>query len=120
MNQNVVWPEEIRLKKGRQTLLLTFTDKSQAEFSAEFLRVLSPSAEVQGHSAEQRVTVPGKKNVKIKSIEPVGTYAVRLVFDDGHSSGYYSWKYFKTLADEKDSKWQAYLNELSEKGLGRE
>jgi DUF971 family protein len=83
------------------------------------LRVLSPSAEVQGHSPEQRVTVPGKRNVAIAAIEPVGNYAVRIIFDDRHDTGIFTWTYLDTLGREKETRWQAYLDELAEKGLSR-
>lgn len=79
-------PAEIRLKSAEQMLEVDFGDGSRARYSAEYLRVMSPSAEVQGHGPSSRVTVPGKRNVKIKGIDPVGTYAVRLTFDDGHDT----------------------------------
>jgi len=88
--------------------------------SAEMLRVLSPSAEVQGHSPDQRVTVSGKKDVEIARIEPVGNYAVRIVFNDGHETGLYSWSYLAQLGREREQLWQRYLEELHEKGLSRE
>ena len=90
------------------------------ELPAEMLRVLSPSAEVQGHSPEQRVTVPGKRNVTIRKIDPVGNYAVRITFDDFHDTGIFTWDYLHTLGHEKDERWQGYLSELQEKGLGRD
>jgi DUF971 family protein len=83
------------------------------------LRVLSPSAEVQGHSPEQRVTVPGKRNVAISRVEPVGNYAVRIVFDDFHDTGIFTWHYLRELGEEKEERWQAYLDELATKGLSR-
>lgn len=79
-----------------------------------------PSAEVQGHSPEQRVTVPGKRNVQILKIEPVGNYAVRITFDDFHDTGIFTWNYLHTLGHEKDARWAAYLAELEEKGLSRD
>lgn len=112
-------PRELRVSKDRALLTVTFPNHAPIELSAELLRVLSPSAEVQGHSPEQRVTVPGKRNVRIARIEPVGNYAVRLVFDDGHDTGIYSWSYLHTLGHEKDERWQGYLDELAAKGLGR-
>jgi DUF971 family protein len=84
------------------------------------LRVLSPSAEVQGHSPEQRVTVPGKRNVTIARIEPVGNYAVRIIFDDRHDTGIFTWTYLHQLGHEKDERWQSYLDELAEKGFSRD
>jgi DUF971 family protein len=113
-------PSELRVSKDRRLLAVTFPDEQPFEFPAELLRVLSPSAEVQGHSPEQRVTVPGKKDVAISRIEPVGNYAVRIVFDDFHDSGIFTWSYFLTLGHEKDERWQSYLDELAAKGLSRE
>ncbi len=89
------------------------------EFTAELLRVMSPSAEVQGHSADQRVTVGGKRNVKIKELRPVGNYAIRIAFDDGHDTGLYTWTYLQQLGREKDKRWGQYLEELGKKGLSR-
>lgn len=113
------WPTEIRLKHDRRTLVVTFDDGVAHELPAEMLRVLSPSAEVQGHSPEQRKTVGGKRNVGIVTVEPVGNYAVRLVFDDGHDTGLFSWAYLRKVGDGKDALWQAYVTELATKGLGR-
>jgi DUF971 family protein len=114
------WPIEIRLNKARDTLTVSFDDGAVCDLPAELLRVLSPSAEVQGHSPEQRQTVPGKKNVTIAAIDPVGNYAVRLAFDDGHDTGLYSWTYLRELGDERERLWKAYLDELNAKGLSRE
>jgi DUF971 family protein len=113
------WPTEIKLSKDRRTLTVAFDDGLRAELPAELLRVLSPSAEVQGHSPEQRVTVPGKKNVGILRVEPVGNYAVRIVFDDGHDTGLYVWDYLRDLGEHKDERWSSYLNELAAKRLTR-
>lgn len=113
-------PTELRVSTDRKLLSVTFPGHAPFEFSAELLRVLSPSAEVQGHSPEQRVTVPGKKDVAIAGIEPVGNYAVRITFDDMHATGIFTWDYFHTLGHEKDERWQSYLDELAEKGLSRE
>jgi len=112
-------PRELRVSKDRDLLTVAFAGREPIELSAELLRVLSPSAEVQGHSPEQRVTVPGKRNVRIARVEPVGNYAVRIVFDDGHDTGIYSWSYFHTLGHEKGERWQGYLDELAAKGLSR-
>lgn len=113
------WPTEIRLSKDRRILTVAFDDGLRAELSAELLRVLSPSAEVQGHSPQQRVTVPGKKNVAILRVEPVGNYAVRIVFDDGHDTGIFSWKYLYQLGEEQPTRWAAYLAALEKRGLDR-
>ncbi len=93
---------------------------SRTNCPAEFLRVLSPSAEVQGHSPEQRVTVPGKANVSIAAVDPIGNYAVRLTFSDRHDTGLYSWTYLRRLGEEHDALWQDYLAELKAKGMSRE
>lgn len=113
-------PKELRVSRDRSLLTVLFSDAEPAELSAEMLRVLSPSAEVQGHSPEQRVTVPGKRHVTISRVEPVGNYAVRIVFSDAHQSGIYTWVYLHELAAQKDAKWQGYLDELEEKGLSRD
>jgi DUF971 family protein len=83
------------------------------------LRVMSPSAEVQGHSPEERVTVPGKKSVRIVKIEPVGNYAARIVFDDRHDTGLFTWAYLRELGQNREARWQSYLSELAAKGLTR-
>jgi DUF971 family protein len=113
------WPTEIRLKKDRRVLAVAFDDGVEHDLPAEMLRVLSPSAEVQGHSPEQRVTVPGKQNVTIAALDPVGNYAVRLTFDDGHNTGLFTWAYLRTLGDERATRWAEYLAELAAKGLSR-
>ena len=107
-------PSELRVSKDRRELNVRFGDTAYL-LTAEMLRVLSPSAEVQGHSPEQRVTVPGKRNVAIRAIEPVGNYAVRIIFDDGHDTGLFTWSYLRALGEE----WEAYLAELAAKGLSR-
>ena len=113
------WPTEIRLKKDRRGLIVRFDDGADHDLPAEMLRVLSPSAEVQGHSPEQRKTVGGKKDVSIAAVDPVGNYAVRLTFDDGHNTGLFTWAYLRKLGDERDSLWAEYLAELTAKGVGR-
>ena len=113
------WPTELRLHKNRKTLTLTFDDGQAFDLSAEYLRVKSPSAEVQGHSPDERKTVAGKKDVAILEVHPIGNYAVRLVFDDMHSTGIYSWDYFLELGRNRDTYWQDYLDELAGKGLTR-
>ena len=101
------------------SLIVGINEGPTYQLSAEMLRVMSPSAEVQGHSPNQRVTVGGKQNVKIKELRPVGSYAVRIVFDDGHDTGLFSWGYLEELGRDKEKKWSAYLAELKEKGLSR-
>ncbi|WP_269929590.1 DUF971 domain-containing protein [Aminobacter sp. HY435] len=113
-------PKELRVSKDRKLLTVTFPNHAPFELPAELLRVLSPSAEVQGHSPEQRVTVPGKRNVAILKIEPVGNYAVRITFDDFHDTGIFTWNYLHTLGHEQGVRWQGYLDELAEKGLSRD
>jgi len=113
------WPTELRLHKDRKTLSVAFDNGESFELAAEYLRVRSPSAEVQGHSPDERKTVPGKRNVAILEVNPVGNYAVRLVFDDMHSTGIYSWDYLVELGRNRDKYWQDYLDELSAKGLTR-
>jgi len=115
-----VWPTELRLHKDRQTLTISFDDGASHSFPAEFLRVESPSAEVQGHNPNERKTVPGKRHVAIMEVMPVGNYAVRLVFDDMHSTGIYSWDFFRQLAREYDQRWTRYLDELKAKNLSRD
>lgn len=100
-------------------MTVSFPGGVRHELPAEMLRVLSPSAEVQGHSPEQRVTVPGKRDVAINRLEPVGNYAVRIVFDDFHDTGIFTWAYLQELGENRAERWQAYLDELEEKGLGR-
>ena len=112
-------PKELRVSKDRRTLTVTYHDHPPFALPAELLRVTSPSAEVQGHSPEQRVTVPGKRNVAITKIEPVGNYAVRIVFDDLHDTGIFTWNYLHQLGHDKDEVWNAYLASLQEKGLSR-
>jgi DUF971 family protein len=114
------WPTELRLRKDRKALTVAFDNGETFELSAEYLRVTSPSAEVQGHSPDERKTVAGKKDVGILEVHPIGNYAVRLVFDDLHSTGIYSWDYLLELGRERERKWQDYLDELAGKGLSRE
>ena len=112
-------PTELRVSKDRRMLTVSFRDGKRYELSAEMLRVLSPSAEVQGHSPEQRVTVSGKRDVAIGRIEPVGNYAVRIVFDDRHDTGIFTWTYLRELGEQREERWQSYLDELAGKGLSR-
>ena len=112
-------PTEIRLQKKSRQIVIAFDDGNQFELSFEFLRVNSPSAEVKGHGTGQEVLQTGKEHVQVTAIEPVGHYAVRLVFDDGHDTGLYTWKYLYDLGAERDSKWQAYLDRLKAAGYAR-
>src|ERR1043166_7955008 len=115
--ESVAWPTELRLAKDRRTLSFFFDDGLSFPQPAEFLRVKSPSAEVQGHSPDERKTVPGKRNVMILEVNPIGNYAVRLVFDDMHSTGIYSWDYLAELGRNQPAYWQDYLDELAAKGM---
>jgi ATP-binding protein involved in chromosome partitioning len=112
-------PPRLTVSPASDSLTVAFDDGRRWELPAEMLRVMSPSAEVQGHSPSQRVTVGGKRKVKIRELRPVGNYAVRIVFDDGHDTGLYSWTYLDELGREKDQRWAAYLEELAKKGLNR-
>ena len=114
------WPTELRLSKDKKTLTVAFEGGDRFALPAEYLRVKSPSAEVQGHSPDERKTVPGKRDVRIIEVHPVGNYAVRLVFDDLHSTGIYSWPYLHELGREHDTRFARYLDELDTKGLSRD
>ena len=116
----VAWPVEIRLPKDRRALQVSFDDGSIFDLSAELLRVTSPSAEVQGHSEAERKTVGGKRNVTILSVNSVGNYAVRLGFDDMHSTGIYSWAFLRDLGLNAERRFQDYLDDLQAKGLDRD
>jgi DUF971 family protein len=113
------WPTEVRLRKDRKILAVTFDSGESFDLAAEYLRVRSPSAEVQGHSPSERRTVSGKESVQILELHPVGNYAVRLVFDDMHSTGIFSWDYLFELGRNRDQYWRDYLAELKEKNLSR-
>jgi len=114
------WPTEIRLHKDRKILTVAFDSGETFALSAEYLRVKSPSAEVQGHVPEERKTVPAKRYVALLEVQPIGNYAVRLVFDDMHSTGIYSWDYFLDLGRNHAAYWRDYLDDLAAKGLSRE
>ena len=111
---------KLTVSDDKSALDVKFEDGARYELSAEMLRVMSPSAEVQGHSPEQRVTVGGKRNVKINELHPIGNYAAKIVFDDGHSTGIYTWHYLDLLGREKDQRLSAYVAELEAKGLSRD
>ena len=116
----LAWPVEIRLPKDRRTLRVAFDDGRTFDLPAELLRVTSPSAEVQGHSEAERKTVGGKRNVTILSVDPVGNYAVRIGFDDMHSTGIYSWAFLHDLGVNAARRFQDYLDDLQAKGLDRD
>ena len=112
-------PPALAISEGGSGLGITFEGQKPFNLSAEMLRVMSPSAEVQGHSAAERVTVGRKRNVKIKSLKSVGNYAVKIGFDDGHDTGLFTWTYFDLLQRERDQRWADYLAELKRKGIDR-
>ncbi len=117
---NAAWPTEIKLKQAENLLELTFDTGESFRLSAEYLRVDSPSAEVKGHGAGQEVTVPGKRHVRILNLDPVGNYAIRIHFDDGHDTGLYSWEYLYTLGKDQDARWNRYLEKLAAQGMDRD
>lgn len=112
-------PTSITYRRGTKTLEVKFRDGVVAELSAEVLRVFSPSAEVRGHSEEQRVLQTGKRDVGINSLEAIGNYAIRINFDDGHDTGIYSWEYLRELHDQYDVNWEKYLTELKAANASR-
>jgi len=113
------WPTELRLGNGGRTLTVTFDSGDRFELAAEYLRVESPSAEVKGHGPGQEQLVWGKRNVRILRLDPVGTYAVKAVFDDGHNTGLFTWSYLLKLGRERDALWPAYLERLAAAKLDR-
>lgn len=113
-------PSEIRLQKKSRQLAIDFDDGCQFELSFEYLRVHSPSAEVKGHGPGQEVLQTGKENVQITALEPIGHYAIRIIFDDGHDTGLYSWNYLYELGAERENRWQAYLDRLTAAGYPRQ
>jgi DUF971 family protein len=117
--ETVHWPQEIRLQDQGRRLTIRFAGDLSFTLSAEYLRVMSPSAEVRGHAPDERKVVGGKAAVAISAIEPVGHYAVRLRFDDGHATGLYSWDYLHELGAKATETWQRYLAELAARGLER-
>lgn len=112
-------PTDIRLHQGSRLLEISFNDGNSAMLSCEFLRVYSPSAEVRGHGPGQEVLQTGKENVNITGIEPVGNYAIKLIFSDGHDTGLYSWDYLYDLARNYEALWLEYLGRLSMAGIQR-
>ena len=110
-------PTSLTLRTRSRVLAVTFSDGTQFELPFEYLRVYSPSAEVRGHGPGQETLQIGKHNVLVTKIEPVGHYAVRLIFDDGHDTGLYTWAYLYELGRERERKWQNYLGRLNELGI---
>ena len=120
MSANDPWPSEIRREDDGRRLVVVFEDGASFSLSAEHLRVRSPSAEVRGHSEAERKTIGGKRNVRILAVAPVGNYAVRLDFDDGHSTGIYTWRGLHALGAAAEEDFAHYLKELAAKGLDRD
>ncbi|HEY1258971.1 MAG TPA: DUF971 domain-containing protein [Stellaceae bacterium] len=114
------WPVELRLKQAEKRLDISFDDGSRFSLPAEYLRVESPSAEVQGHGPGQKTLVAGRAHVGIINLEPVGNYAVRIIFDDLHDTGIYSWSYLYELGIEQERRWSDYLAALVAARLSRE
>ena len=115
-----VWPVELRYVRANRTLEVDFDDGARLRIAAELLRVESPSAEVRGHGGDEKQIVPGKRNVTIARIEPVGAYAARIVFDDGHDTGLYTWGYLRELGEKGPALWRAYEKALADKGWSRD
>lgn len=120
MSGGAPWPLEVKLKQAENILEIRFDDASLFRLSAEFLRVHSPSAEVKGHGPGQEVTVAGKRNVVITRLDPVGNYALRIHFDDGHDTGLFTWAYFYEMGRNQEKLWGEYLGKLAAQGLDRD
>jgi len=114
------WPTELRLNPAKDQLTVSFESGGRIELAAEYLRVQSPSAEVKGHGTEKMPPVAGKRGVRIARLEPVGNYAVRIVFDDGHDTGLYSWDYLHELGENYVELWDRYMNRMEAAGASRE
>lgn len=112
-------PTNIKLHQQSRSLEVSFSDDNTFNLSCEYLRVMSPSAEVKGHGPGQEVLQLGKENVNITEIEPMGNYAVKLIFDDGHNTGLYTWDYLYELGEQQETKWQEYLSALKQAGHER-
>ncbi|CAN5296679.1 DUF971 domain-containing protein [soil metagenome] len=113
-------PEELRIRDRGRILAISYPGGERHDLSAEYLRVESPSAEVRGHGPGQEITVPGKRSVTIAGIEPVGHYAVRIKFSDGHSTGLYTWTFLRELGRNQEARWQTYLGKLAVERLSRD
>ena len=120
MDRNTPRPTEIKLHQKSRILEIAFDDGKRFSLPCEYLRVFSPSAEVRGHGPGQEVLQVGKRNVEIKEIEPVGNYAVKLAFSDGHDTGLYSWEYLYELGEKQESSWKSYLARLEQPGASRD
>jgi len=113
-------PTEIRLRKKSRLLAVAYDNGQAFDLPFEYLRVHSPSAEVRGHGPGQDVLQTGKENVQITALEPVGHYALKIVFDDGHDTGLYTWSYLYELGTEQQARWRAYLDRLTAAGYARQ
>ena len=120
MDRNSPRPTEIKLHQKSRLLEVAFDDGKRYSLPCEYLRVFSPSAEVRGHGPGQEVLQVGKRNVEIKEIEPVGVYAVKLAFSDGHDTGLYSWEYLYELGEKQESSWKSYLARMEQAGASRD
>ena len=114
------WPVELKVDRAEKRLTVTFDDGARFDLPAELLRVESPSAEVQGHGPSQKTIIAGRRHVGIMDLEPVGNYAVRIMFDDLHDTGMYSWRYLYHLGQNQEHLWTQYLQALEERGLSRD
>ena len=117
---NRPWPVELRLSPAKDALTVRFDDGAVYALEAEYLRVMTGSAEDRGHGAGPRPAIPGKRHVTISAVKPVGRYAVRLIFDDGHDTGLYSWDLLHQLGADRDKLWSEYLATLKQAGLERD
>ncbi len=120
MSDTKHYPDSINLHQKSRILEIEFDDGAKFELPCEYLRVYSPSAEVKGHGPGQAVLQVGKENVNIKEIEPVGNYAIKLIFDDGHNTGLYTWEYLYELGEAKENYWTDYLTALKQSGHTRQ
>jgi DUF971 family protein len=114
------WPVELRVNRTEKHLSVAVDNGDRFQLPAEYLRVESPSAEVQGHGPGQKVTIAGRRHVGIMDVEPVGRYAVKIKFDDMHDTGIYTWRYLHHLGKDRERLWQAYLAALDQQGLSRD
>ncbi len=120
LDARAAWPVDIKVQDKGKSLKVSFDDGHVFDLPAEYLRVMSPSAEVQGHSRHERKTIGGKRQVAVIGVDPVGTYAVKLSFDDMHATGIFTWDYLHELGVTQEAKWGGYVAELEDKGLSRD
>ncbi|MBT5649274.1 MAG: DUF971 domain-containing protein [Rhodospirillaceae bacterium] len=119
-NSNGPWPTDIKVRRAEKTLDIVFNDGTAFSLPAEYLRVESPSAEVQGHGPGQKVLVAGRRHVGIADVETVGNYAIRIIFDDLHDTGIFSWRYLHQLGAEHEMRWPEFVTALEAAGLSRD